>query len=178
MPQLLSEVAAYQNGIKPSPQEKPKPSPSATPPKRTPVTGEESLLTDDNLVETKPSAAEPVATPADDLLAGGNDDLATATPAPSPVESDDLTSDDLSAAPPTAGPAPTPGTIPAEEWVAAGGWYRPQESLSLFYRPVGHADPFLVAWLNTAGQLRMERAIPDANSPFARSRTRKRPASA
>ncbi|HEX4666638.1 MAG TPA: hypothetical protein VH207_08555 [Chthoniobacterales bacterium] len=42
---------------------------------------------------------------------------------------------------------------PAEEWVSAGGWYRPAESFTLYYRPNGHADPFLVAWLTASAHL-------------------------
>jgi hypothetical protein len=35
----------------------------------------------------------------------------------------------------------------AEDRVAEGGWYRQDESHSLHYRPTGHADAFLKAWL-------------------------------
>jgi predicted CXXCH cytochrome family protein len=38
----------------------------------------------------------------------------------------------------------------AEDWAAAGGWYI--DEFALRYRPVGHADPFLRAWLDVAGQ--------------------------
>ena len=167
MPQLLSEVAAYQKGIKPSVPAKPKPSPGASLPNEKPATGDESLLGGDNLAA---STAKPTATPGNDLLAGGNDDLAAATPAPPSKASDDLSEAELlgansEATPPPAAP-PAPETMPAEEWVAAGGWYRPQESLTLFYRPIGHADPFLLAWLNAAAQLSSERATPEAEVAF------------
>lgn len=92
-----------------------------------------------------------------DLLAGDELNLADATPAPG----EDLTSVGLlegGAAPPTstaATPASTPiaEMKPAEERVAAGGWYRPAESFTLYYRPGGHADPFLVAWLTASTRL-------------------------
>jgi hypothetical protein len=42
---------------------------------------------------------------------------------------------------------------PAEEWTVAGGWYRPQDSFTIFYRPSGHADPFLAAWLTSTAEI-------------------------
>ena len=35
----------------------------------------------------------------------------------------------------------------AEARAAEGGWYRRDENYALYYRPGGHADPFLTAWL-------------------------------
>lgn len=41
---------------------------------------------------------------------------------------------------------------PAEDRVAAGGWYRQDETYTLYYRPGGHEDSFLTTWLEgTAG---------------------------
>lgn len=87
---------------------------------------------------------------------------ATATPSATAVD-DDLLSD----APPVTPPAPVPGlprvtpapALPAalplrdaEERAALGGWYRRDDSHTLHYRPVGHEDAFLQAWLEeTAG---------------------------
>jgi hypothetical protein len=116
------------------------------------------------------------------LLVGGNDDLASATVSPTPKPSSG-DGDDLSefleggaagapppaaaaAKPAAATPAPAPAMLPAEDWVAAGGWYQPQESFSLFYRPIGHADPFLVAWLNAAARLRSENATAETPDAF------------
>ena len=45
----------------------------------------------------------------------------------------------------------TPKT--AEDWASAGGWYKDNNTYSLRYRPVGHADNFLMLWLNISGQL-------------------------
>ena len=39
-----------------------------------------------------------------------------------------------------------------ETWVSAGGWYRQDLDFSIRYRPGGHADAFLHAWLDLAGQ--------------------------
>jgi hypothetical protein len=109
------------------------------------------------------------------LLAGGNEDLTTAAssaPAKPAGEGEDLTSGDLLQAAPGATPSPTaapvaaPAAKPAEEWVAAGGWYRPPESFSLFYRPMGHADPFLVAWLNDAARWQSEAPAAEAEATF------------
>lgn len=46
--------------------------------------------------------------------------------------------------------APAPAGLefdPAEDRVAAGGWYRQDETYTLNYRPGGHEDAFLTAWL-------------------------------
>ncbi len=94
--------------------------------------------------------------------------------AASPASDDDLASGDLlgagtaTAAPeaPTPIPAPAVESKSAEDWVAAGGWYRPPESFTLFYRPSGHADPFLVAWLTAAAQLSGRPDAPNASEAF------------
>ena len=44
--------------------------------------------------------------------------------------------------------APTP--FNPEVWAQSGGWYR--EDFTIRYRPVGHADQFLQAWLDFAGR--------------------------
>ena len=52
--------------------------------------------------------------------------------------------------------SPPPGTLPAaalefddaEARVTEGGWYRRDQSYTLYYRPGGHADPFLTAWID------------------------------
>jgi hypothetical protein len=38
----------------------------------------------------------------------------------------------------------------AESRAAGGGWYRRDDNYTVYYRPVGHADEFLVTWLATA----------------------------
>lgn len=44
-----------------------------------------------------------------------------------------------------------------EQWVKAGGWYR--DGLTLYYRPRGHADPFVRHWLDLS-------AANDATAPL------------
>ena len=81
---------------------------------------------------------------------------AAAVPAPvAPAAADDLLSDSPPAAAPTSGavvptatPRPTALALDeAETRVAVGGWYRLDESYTIHYRPGGHEDLFLTAWL-------------------------------
>ena len=44
----------------------------------------------------------------------------------------------------------TAKTLAPEKWVAHGGWYLSRNDHALLYRPVGHADEFLHAWLDLA----------------------------
>jgi hypothetical protein len=88
-----------------------------------------------------------------------------ATSASPSSKNDDLTSADIlepsddekgastTATPSAAGTAPPVEPKQAEEWTTAGGWYRSQGGFTLFYRPSGHADAFLVAWLTAAAQM-------------------------
>jgi hypothetical protein len=86
----------------------------------------------------------------DDLLGGGDDLLGGG---------DDLLGGDDEVWDPS-GEVFDPSAAPAEEsaalvelpavdperWATLGGWYR--NDLGLYYRPVGHADPFMRAWLD------------------------------
>ena len=89
----------------------------------------------------------------------GGASIAATAPAPAAAAksaaSDDLLADpapdnSASATPAaTASPAP-PAALEldsAEDRVAAGGWYRQDETYTINYRPGGHADSFLTAWL-------------------------------
>jgi hypothetical protein len=78
------------------------------------------------------------------------------------VGGNDLGEDDLASAPtsvPTAPAKPMPHVVSplkvddAESWMLAGGWYKSSDNPTLYYRPVGHADPFLSLWLTAAGKL-------------------------
>ncbi len=169
MPNLLTEVANHQKGVDPPLPEaaQPKSTPPPSPNEKPSAHGDDSLLGGDDLVhETTPANAAGEG----DLLEGGNEDLAGASP--TPAADDDLTGGDhLSGAggpipEETATPAPTVAIEPmrAEEWVAAGGWYRPQDGFTLFYRPNGHADPFLVAWLTTVARLDGQPDVPLAHA--------------
>jgi len=42
-------------------------------------------------------------------------------------------------------------TVDAESWAEFGGWYR--RDFAILYKPTGHADPFLRAWLEFSGKL-------------------------
>jgi hypothetical protein len=90
--------------------------------------------------------------------------------ASSAAASDDLLSDPVpvvenKSASATAVPVAAPATLAfaeADERVAQGGWYRQDESYTIHYRPGGHADTFLTAWLaGTAGN-----AAPTAQAIF------------
>ena len=47
--------------------------------------------------------------------------------------------------------APAAPSAEGEEWAEAGGWYR--EDFTLRYRPSGHADGFVRAWLDLSGSV-------------------------
>lgn len=49
-------------------------------------------------------------------------------------------------------PAPKLKFDDAEARVVEGGWYRRDETSTVYYRPVGHADPFMTAWLATSAR--------------------------
>lgn len=179
MPHLLTEVSNYQNGVKPTLPERPKPTPTAAPsPNEKPASGDDALLGGDDLSAAASPSPSSAAAEGGDLLGGGGDDLtpAAASPAPAPAAAgnDDLASGDLLEAGAAEKPATaaTPAAAPAveaksaEEWVVAGGWYRPQDSFTLYYRPSGHADPFLVAWLTTAAKFADKAAPPEARAVF------------
>jgi hypothetical protein len=174
MPNLFSEVTNYHKGIKPAlpVHTRSTPQPSATPPPQKPAEEGESLLGGGNsgsggeLLAGSPTPA-PTASKNEDLTGGELLVPRAGSPTPTPTASknEDLTGGELlvpSAGSQTPAPAATPSTLstpppvepkPAEEWVEAGGWYRPKESFTIFYRPSGHADKFLVAWLTVAAQL-------------------------
>ena len=76
----------------------------------------------------------------------------------------DLPSDPGKGGPKAAATAAKPGAAPAvpvvatleyddaEARVAEGGWYRRDEAYTIYYRPHGHADEFLTAWLETSAR--------------------------
>jgi hypothetical protein len=70
------------------------------------------------------------------------------------LSEEDILSDED--APEVAAEAEDPGqvaaTLPepdAEQWAALGGWYR--RDFVLYYKPLGHADRFVRAWLDVSG---------------------------
>jgi hypothetical protein len=138
LPNLLREVAAYRRGEKPA-----RPAPMLT-------------------LSAHPSGASVAATAA---TSADPDDL-LADPVPK-ADPDDLLAPDPVVAPPVAAPVvPAPAGLEfddAEARVAEGGWYRRDEEYELYYRPGGHADPFLTAWLEAT----VNEARPTAQAIFS-----------
>jgi hypothetical protein len=158
-PSLFTEVANHRAGIK-LVSKAPAPAPLASAP-----AAHSAAPSDGDLLDDKPAA--PGKSAGDDLL---GDDAAVAKKAPAAktaaaapkASGDDLSGDDLASAPAAAPSAPAklgPAAVSplkvedAESWTLAGGWYRSSDNPTLYYRPVGHADPFLSLWLTAAGQL-------------------------
>jgi len=104
----------------------------------------------------KPAAVVPVAAPAP-----------APVPAAAAAASDDLLlTDDPAPAASATKEAVKPATLEvadAEDRVSRGGWYRRDETYTLYYRPGGHADAFLTAWLDTT----VRDATPTATAIFA-----------
>jgi len=175
-PALLTEVANFRAGVMPkaaAPPAPPAPAPAtATAPKPVPVAVTKPAAGDDLLdAAPAPPAPKPAAAAADDLLADGPAPAAAPKPAATPAKGDDdLSGGDQASAP---APKPPPPAIAAlkvkagEDWMAAGGWYRSDETFTLFYRPAGHADPFLTVWITEAGRLAGDASNPAAAPLFA-----------
>lgn len=118
----------------------------------------------DDILSPAPVAKPVVKKPAqDDIL--GDDILATA-PAPKPPAAaakpsdslEDILGSDDSAPSKTATSAATktPPKVEVadqESWVAAGGWYRSDDTYTLYYRPTGHADAFIKAWVEAGSRM-------------------------
>ena len=84
------------------------------------------------------NSAPPIA-PTSAIEPAANDDLLSDSPAPVVVPQ---------TPPPSARPPAPLEMDDAERRVTEGGWYRRDETYTLYYRPGGHADPFLTAWLD------------------------------
>lgn len=146
LPNLLAEVAAFRHGEPPAPR----------PAKSRPAIGK--------IIQPAPAPNKNEA--ADDLLA----DPASVAAA----DQNDLLADAL--VPPTRVTPPGRAGPPALEYddaearVGEGGWYRRDETHTLYYRPTGHADEFLTAWLETSAkdpQPTGEAIYADLSSPKA-----------
>jgi hypothetical protein len=93
-----------------------------------------------------PSApAKPDAAPAEAAPAAKANDAPAASAEPDPPAEAD-TAKAAPAAPPAAA---IESDIDDENWADYGGWYR--QDYSIFYRPVGHKDKFIYAWLSLTG---------------------------
>ena len=85
-----------------------------------------------------------------DSILGGNDSILGGDP------------DKPAAAPsPVVETAELPPSLDGETWAEAGGWYR--DDFSIRYRPLGHADPFMVAWFDLAAALKGSKSSGAAN---------------
>jgi predicted CXXCH cytochrome family protein len=133
-PALPAEIANYRKGVLPPLPAPPAPKPQASAP-----------------AKASPPAA---ASSGDDDLLAASDNPATPKPAPAPPAE----GDDLLAGPEPAAPAAASSSSPQvmasdpESWVSNGGWYRDDNTYTLYYRPGGHADAFLATWLDAAGR--------------------------
>lgn len=79
---------------------------------------------------------------------------AAADPAPQAKEANDAPADPdppaAAAAPPAVPPAAAiESDVDDENWADFGGWYR--QDFAIFYRPAGHKDKFIFAWLSLTG---------------------------
>ena len=127
LPNLLVEVAAYRRSEKPT-----RPPVAAGP--RVASVAPAALVA----VAPAPASDDLLADPAPQRVApaAGGDLLTAEPPAASPL-----------VAAPTGRPRVGLEFDDAEARVAEGGWYRRDETYALYYRPGGHADLFLTAWL-------------------------------
>jgi hypothetical protein len=128
LPHLLTEVAAHRRGDKPAPRPARNGGTWGSPAVSGPTQSAVVPASDDLLSDPAPAAPAR----ADDLLAGQAP--ADKAPAPGPASPAVIEYDD------------------AEARVAEGGWYRRDENYALYYRPSGHADGFLTAWLETSAR--------------------------
>lgn len=169
-PDLFTEVPNYRNGILPPLPEPAKPAPAATPKPAAGgddlILGDDDILGGDDLPASSPAPAKKTASDdilGDDILGDDilGDDLADTPPAkPASPASDSLDDilgdlgDELAApaAPKTPPPPPVVTPVDPEAWVAMGGWYRSDDTYTLYYRPVGHADAFMKAWIDALGR--------------------------
>jgi hypothetical protein len=164
-PALPTEIANYRKGVFPSLPAAPAPKPqSSAPTTATPAvassSADDDLLAASDQSAPKPQASAPATATPPGASSSSNDDLLAtsdqpATPKPAPAAAgDDLLAGPEPAAPAsaaTSSPLPQDKANDPESWVSNGGWYRDDNTYTLFYRPGGHADAFLTAWLDAAG---------------------------
>ena len=55
--------------------------------------------------------------------------------------------------------------VDPEAWARMGGWYR--QDFALYFRPRGHADPFIRTWLDVSGKIQATESEPFAAAVFA-----------
>jgi len=87
---------------------------------------------------------------------GDSDDVSDASPSEDADSADELDSDtasvdDAGTENANADDQTTDLAVDAESWAELGGWYR--RDFAILYKPTGHADEFLRAWLEFSGRL-------------------------
>ena len=60
-----------------------------------------------------------------------------------------------------------PLPINDEDWASAGGWYQDNNTFSLRYRPIGHADQFIQTWLDVTSHSLSQRDSTLPTNPSA-----------
>ncbi|HEX9646680.1 MAG TPA: hypothetical protein VGB88_04230 [Alphaproteobacteria bacterium] len=101
------------------------------------------------------------------LLGGGEGGLLS-EPAPEPGAGQEQVE--------AAEPAAVPESMMPEDiegWMRAGGWYR--QGYALLYRPIGHRDPFMRAWIDLTAGVGPSPGAPHALQIFAEITSRKAP---
>jgi hypothetical protein len=135
-PDLLQEVTRFRDGLVkviPDAASEAQAEPAVSPAEVADHSVDDDLLTDDD--DLPAGADDDLLVDDDELLAGADDDLL-------------ISDDDLADSEPDDEPEPLvelPAVDP-EQWAALGGWYR--QDLTLYYRPLGHADRFMKTWLD------------------------------
>jgi len=84
----------------------------------------------------------------DDILSGNDDILAENMEGD--ILSGDTGTEEVAQAAETENKAELPEPMDSEAWAEAGGWYR--QDFSVLYKPVGHRDDFMQAWLDYSGR--------------------------
>ena len=113
----------------------------------------------------------------DDILDKEDDDILADDGEDDDILDDESASEDESGESVAAGGRPVvvaeDEAMPAEVRMAGGGWYR--EDYALRYRPAGHADGFLRAWLEVSGQAQGVPGAAAARALFAKLAARRAP---
>jgi hypothetical protein len=170
MPDLLREVPDYRRGVMPP---LPAAAASSTPAAKAsapPPSDKSKAAPTDDILGAADAASSAKPAPAGDDILGGAEAAPSPTPAAKPAAAAPAGDDILADLGPATSASPSPaatvgsGTKPEAEvaaddaWMSSGGWYRAKDGFTLAYRPSGHGDPFLVAWMNASA------AAPSAGS--------------
>jgi hypothetical protein len=112
--------------------------------------GEETLSADEKPQEKPADQIDELLFPTEDERRAIKDAARAARP--EGAAGDDPTDSDTELADPQIGAATVPGiesNVDSESWAEYGGWYR--QDHAIYYRPTGHKDKFIYAWLSLTG---------------------------